>query len=340
MPPVRFVPVLLGCVLVPGLDGCRQPPAASADSPRAALSTARAADGGFAFRSGFWANLHHFLHAMAGYELSVPRTPRLAAEDLELVASLDGPDAEAWAAAVTYYRVGLATRDLLFDPEMRRLGLAIAATGDDAMPDTAAIGGPHSAVLAAAAGPYRKTCWPRHDAANRRWIAGIRTMIDEHGAGMRATLLAAYRTQWPPAPIPVVVSAYAGWAGAYTSRDPAHVTIASMDRRHRGLVALETIYHEAAHTFELDFVDEIARQAERQRRPVPDQLWHGIIFYTSGDAVRRVADPAYEPYADRFGLWRRGPFPAYRRVLEAHWQRYLDGEASFTSAVAGMVRDI
>src|SRR3712207_9297949 len=66
----------------------------------------------------------------------------------------------------------------------------------------------------------------------------------------------------------------------------------------------------------------------RSLKPLAN-LWHAILFYTSGELTRRalarrgVSD--YQPYI--LGMYGRG-FGGFRRALETHWQAYLDGKVS------------
>jgi hypothetical protein len=84
---------------------------------------------------------------------------------------------------------------------------------------------------------------------------------------------------------------------------------------------------------------------------IPRDLWHALLFYTTGEVVRRaVADgklnypestppkfPAfYTPYAYRNGLYTRG-WENYQRVLETYWQPYLDGKTDFNHSINAVV---
>jgi hypothetical protein len=63
-------------------------------------------------------------------------------------------------------------------------------------------------------------------------------------------------------------------------------------------------------------------------------LWHAILFYTSGELTRRalakrgVSD--YKPVI--LNMYERG-FQGFKQPLETHWQAYLDGKVSREEAI-------
>ena len=80
----------------------------------------------------------------------------------------------------------------------------------------------------------------------------------------------------------------------------------------------------------------------KQRVKPPPDLWHGIIFFTVDELVKRELhkdnDPRYQPYAYRFGVYDRG-WQNIRMALERDWQPYLDGKVDFGRAMAMLVAD-
>jgi len=166
----------------------------------------------------------------------------------------------------------------------------------------------------------------------------------------------------------VDVAAYANWAGAYTTLDPLRVTISSLDSRNQGSEALEVLFHEASHGIAEPVQDAIIRECRQRDKAIPRDLWHALIFYTTGEVIRPVlassdATPrgeldlrsptstsgssptsarensrstsaaGYTPYALREGLYERG-WKSYLDVLQRFWQPYIDGRATFSDAIA------
>src|SRR5262249_14400376 len=103
-------------------------------------------------------------------------------------------------------------------------------------------------------------------------------------------------------------------------------------------MAFEIVFHEASHTVDEGIMKRLAREGK-----VPEDLWHAVIFYTSGELARRELgkgnDPSYRPYAYRFQVYERGEWRKFRAALERDWLPYLDGKTSFDAAVSALVRD-
>jgi len=155
----------------------------------------------------------------------------------------------------------------------------------------------------------------------------------------------------------VDVVAYANWAGAYTTVDPLRVTISSLDTRNQGPQALEVLFHEGSHGIAEAVQRAIIRECRQRDKPIPRDLWHALVFYTTGEVIRTVltspsanspasrgdngTGPAssYSAYAVREGLYQRG-WKNYLELLQQFWQPYLDGKATFDDAIARMVSSL
>jgi hypothetical protein len=216
-------------------------------------------------------------------------------------------------------------------------------------------------VLEAAAPVYRAHLWTDQDRANRRWIARVAPIVEEQGVGISERLADIYQTKWPRAKIRVDVTAYANWAGAYTTLEPLRVTISSTDPRNQGDQALEVLFHEASHGIAEVVQEAIVRECRQRGKAIPRDLWHALIFYTTGEVIRPLLNPAgkepadkqgngisnpdpapgtprdtYIPYAIREGLYQRG-WNDYLALLTRFWQPYLDSKSTFDDAIARMV---
>ena len=143
-------------------------------------------------------------------------------------------------------------------------------------------------ALEAAAPVYRAHLWPEHDRANRRWILRVAPLVIEQGVGLSERLADIYETHWPRQKIRVDVAAYANLAGAYTTLDPLRVTIASLDSRNQDAEALEVLFHEASHGIAEPVQDAIIRECRQRDKAIPRDLWHALIFYTTGEVLRPV----------------------------------------------------
>nr|MDQ3818614.1 hypothetical protein [Acidobacteriota bacterium] len=199
------------------------------------------------------------------------------------------------------------------------------------------------AALERAAPVYRPRWGTEHDRANRAWIATVRPMVKKFAGTLANQIASAYHTSWPSSLLRVDVVSYASWAGAYTTLDPNRITISNNDPRQEGYAAFETLFHESSHVL-IDVVrNAIARECQAQNKAVPRDLWHAMLFYTTGELVRkRLAQQGvsnYVPYAYKNGLFTRA-WPQFIRPLEQHWQAYLDGRTDFDSALKKVVAEI
>ena len=150
------------------------------------------------------------------------------------------------------------------------------------------------------------------------------------------------------------VCAFANSAGAYTTLDPLRVTIASTDPRNQGPEALEVLFHEASHDIARPVEAAITRECRQRDKPIPRDLWHALIFFTTGEVLRPIMQEAEQQNAPdddlppqrhtatavppglREKLSQRG-WEEYSRLLAIYWQPYLDGKVTFEDAIARLV---
>lgn len=299
----------------------------------------------FEFHSGFWINLHHFL-----YEQALLR--RRGGNSVQATSNLANPNGrlsteqqQLWNAALDYYASTMIKRDLLFDDNMRMINNRLGEL--ERAPDLSKSGlsADLIKILESVAPIYRALWWPQHEKANRFWVAVVTPLVQQFSRTLIGQLTAAYKAKWPTDVIRVDVVEYANWAGAYTTFDRAdrvHITM-STDPGNQGFAALELLFHEASHSM-VDprngaVAEAIARECRVKNRPVPNDLWHAIIFYTAGEMTRRnlseygVTD--YTPVAYR-GLYARA-WPNFQRPLELYWQPYLEGKVEFDKAVSNLI---
>jgi hypothetical protein len=336
----------------------------------------------FELHSGFWINLHHRLYEEARQRRSPPspsgeKSGKTGKPSLQVAPSAKSPlsagEQRAWDEAVSYYIANYADKDLLFSTELvllknqlgdfetcEELSGAKKKTCDAGLPAKL------TQILDAAGPVYRAHRWSADDRANRAWIKRVAPLVREQGVGLSHRLADIYQTRWPTERIRVDVSAVANNAGAYTTLDPLRVTIASTDARNQGSAALEVLFHEASHGIATPVEQAITRECRQRDKPIPRDLWHALIFYTTGEVIKPVMDsddiandrslpngsdgseaapPAdsrsseeaqYTPYAVREGLYQRG-WESYLQMLTRYWQPYLEGRVTFDDAIAHMV---
>ncbi len=339
-------------VTAPGVIRAQaQLPPAQLNLPTPEQQEAAAARPVFEFHSGFWVNLHHVLYEQARLRQQQPTNrggsgaaPGAAAARERVAAN--SPD---WTAALNFY-VSEMDRDLLFDSGMIDINNRLAQL--EACEDLSGHGDPdctsrldHDLVqaLERAAPVYRERWWPEDDRANHAWITAVAPMVRQIGKPLAEKLSETYHAKWPGGAILVDVSAYAGPLGAYTTLDPLHITISSTDRRNQGLSGFEILFHESSHALAGAVQQQIIRDCRAANKPIPRDLWHALLFYTTGALVKQLlqksaapGSAAYMPYAVRNELYARG-WQDYQRVLEKYWQPYLDGKTDFDEALSELV---
>lgn len=297
----------------------------------------RAVETQFRFQDNFWVNLHHFVRAEARRRaFKVPLAMPMSA--------LSEAERASWNAAVDAY-ADLANLSLIFDDRLIRINNALAGQGEAAALPEGLVEPGALAALNRAAPVYRAHLWPEHRRANEEWIATVRPLVEQHAQALTQALAAAYHVKWSAEPILVDASREAGPVGAYTTGGPkgfaAHTVITPTTNSDLNM-AFEIVFHEASHSVDDQIMKLVDEEAARQHVKPQQDLWHGIIFYTSGELVKRELhkekDATYQPYAYRFGVYDRG-MQTIRPCLERDWQPYLDGKVDFPHALTKLVAD-
>ncbi len=322
----------------------------------------------FELHSGFWINLHHTLYHEAKLRNAAGQPDKSAKTSgptlnttPDAKPALTAAEQRIWDDAVAYYASNYAAKDLLFSTELIQLKDQLGDFEDcDELSGRkrkfcdAGLPAKLTQVLEAAAPIYRAHFWPEHDRANRRWIMRVAPLVREQGVGLSERLADIYQARWPREKIRVDLTGYANWSGAYTTADPLRVTISSLDSRNQGAAALEVLFHEGSHGIAEPVQAAIIRECRQRDKAIPRDLWHALVFYTTGEVLRPVLGSSsatagdqdgsipgggYTPYALREGLYQRG-WNDYFKLLQRFWQPYLDGHASFDDAIARMVSSL
>jgi hypothetical protein len=325
----------------------------------------------FEFHSGFWVNLHHFLYHEARARQALRDGPNATKSNGPVLRQTPGStvalspaEQKVWDEAVSYYMANLAVKDLQINIDLILLKDQLGdfedcdeLTGKKKPMCNAGLPGQDGVILESVSRIYRTHWWTDQDRANRRWVIRVAPLVREQGVGLSARLAEIYQSQWPKDKIRVEVCAFANSAGAYTTLDPLRVMIASTDPRNQGSDALEVLFHESSHGLALPVQNAIARECRQREKPIPRNLWHALIYYTTDEVLLPILQGTTSnqstsstpgstmaknpsiPDEMRNDLTQRG-WEDYLYVLRTFWQPYLDGKAKFEDAVAHMVSAI
>lgn len=301
----------------------------------------------FEFHSDFWFNLHHLL-----YWQSLPHTsagPGSGDQQAGAVSYSAHPIPEQlnWERSVDFYRTTFAKRELLSDRELVTDNYTLADLDNAPAITKSELPQALVDVLVSAAPYYRANLWNTDDARNRAWIKDVDPLIQKYGAGIRQELEKYYRGRWAEVPLRVEVTNYTDRKGAYTTLNSTLITISSSSGPNQGPGALEALFHEASHALLGPHFgaisEELVRECSAKKKPVPNGFWHALLFYTTGEVVRRALARdglSYTPSAYRNGVYERGQgWREYQRLLERDWQPYIESKVSLEQAVAALVSD-
>lgn len=290
----------------------------------------------------FWLNLHHFLYVLGRAQNKTTDSSREAvikapADQDKGLATLNPTERNVWNDAVSAYAKELSKKDLIFDAPLPGITKALAEAREASSLAGAGVDAATASILERAAPIYRKAWWLTHQSANKKWLAAIQPLVDKHGPAVLTLITQKYQFSWPEAGYAVHISAYANWAGAY-STDGYLLVLSSLDEALNGEYGLETVFHEGMHQWDDQIFEALRTQARAQNKLIPRGLTHAMIFFTAGEAIRKVI-PEHVPYAEKFGVWQRGMMQ-FKQPLEQTWKTYLDGRGTRDEALAELIKNI
>lgn len=300
----------------------------------------------FAFYSDFATNINDAL-IVAGAarnkgepELFRPQPEQGDEEDRSCFAELAPSGQAGWNLAVDYYakvisptrwnsrqqyllRVDLAGLGMDFDARAR--GFARIAQG----------------FRITATPAYAACHWSLQDSKNRRWVDALKPLLSAHEAAMSKRLAELYQTPWHGLPIRVDLVSTAPPVGANTIIAPPHILLSSAIENRD---ALEIIHHEASHTLmrpEDPIKQALADAARKLDVELPRDLWHVVLFFTTGETMRDIlseaGEPEYTPYVYSHDLWS-GHWGNFRTAIEATWPTYLNGKRTLAEAASDLLQ--
>jgi hypothetical protein len=325
---------LLGAPAVPG-----------AAPAQAAARTAVATTTHFAFYSDFDTNLNDALIA-AGLARN-GRKPELfrAGDETACYGALPAAPRAGWDGAVDYYAKIVSPAEWS-DRRQFLIRVQLAGFDDELKDDDARQFVAIARGIREAATPAYNACrWAAQDAKNRAWIEALRPRLAADEEKIAARLEALYRKRWSGLPIPVDVVETVNWAGANSILRDAGGGHLLISNSYEDAAALEVVFHESSHLL-MDRGDPVMQALQKAAGAngfrLPGDLWHVVLFFTTGEVVRGVLDgdghPGYTPML--YGIFARGSWAEYRQPLERNWQPYVDGRRPLSEAAAALVEAV
>lgn len=299
----------------------------------------------FAFYSDFDTNLNDALVAAGVARKSGKPELFHSGAEVSCFGELPPSARAGWDGAVDYYTKIISPADWL-DRQQYLLRVELAGF-DEELKDAGARQFVEIArSFRGAATPAYKACrWAAQDEKNRRWIEELKVRLATDEQKVAPRLEQLYGKRWNGLPILVDVVETVNWSGANSIfRRPAggHLLISNS---YQGPAALEIVFHEASHLL-MDRNDPLRQALDSAASTVdfrlPGDLWHVVLFYTTGETVRRILDdggkPGYTPMV--YGIFDTGTWASYRKALESAWRPYVNGERDLPEAAAGLIEEL
>ena len=306
------------------------PTLAQPERPRAVVTTAH-----FAFFSDLAANLNDALTA-TGRARRVKRQ-ELFQTDPEKACfdKLTAAERAGWTRAVDYFAEIIvpfninAREQILFRIEL--MAGSDWATGNDRTFMAIA-----RSMRAAAMPAYERCRWAAQDAANRRWIEHVVALLNVHERALGERLAQVYDTSWAGAPFRVdVVESVGGNTQVFVPAGP-HILVSSSTPDNQDRAALEAVFHEASHALAGKLEEVVKRALSARGSAVPSDLSHAVVFYLTGETVRRALEQAGEPYSPWLYALRLWP-DNVRDALPKTLSPYLNGQGTLVEAIDNLV---
>ena len=299
----------------------------------------------FAFHSDLATNLNDAL-IVAGVARGKGEPELFSSQTDECFAGLPPSARAGWNQAVDYYAKIVSPVDWNDRQQfLIRLGLAGAADKSQRARRFTRIA---RGFMTTATQAYEICHWTDQDNVNRVWIGHLMKRLEVHESAIATRLEVLYGTSWHGLPIRVDVVANALPHGANSiilSPAGGHILASNSVAKDD---ALEIIFHEASHTVAAGWrgdplPETLAAAAKELELELPRDLWHVVLFYMTGETVRRIladhGEPNYTPYMNTHGLWK-GPWGGYRNAIETVWPDYMDGKSTLTEASVELLKTL
>jgi hypothetical protein len=307
------------------------PSSAQTERARAVATTPH-----FAFFSDLAANLNDALIA-TGRARQVKRQELFqTGPEKTCFDNLTAAERAGWTRAVDYYAetivpFGINAREqLLFRIEL--MAGSDWAKGDDRTFMAIA-----RSMRGAAMPAYERCRWAAQDTGNRRWIAHVVALLNVHERLLAERLAQVYGVSWSGVPYRVdVIESVGGNTQVFVPAGP-HILVSNSTPDNQDRAALEAVFHEASHALSAQVEEAMKRASNARTNAVPGDLSHAVIFYLTGETVRRVFEQAGEPYTPWLYALKLWP-DNVRDALPKSLSPYLNGQRTLVESIDNLVQ--
>ena len=290
----------------------------------------------YSFQSNAQLNAHAYLYNRAmGCKYKKVHDDSLAYYSFKDKLKLLKPDdLTTLNPVIMFYRDSLISKDFLFDSLMRDFS-------DKLSLETAVTTGWQVKALEQQKifQPYfNKLYWKDIEADNKAWIAAHKNELLKQEPTVIPELEKIYQTQVPSSKIVVDLTCYATWAGACSYNDSfAHIIFASKHGSNGDDLATEVVFHETSH-FLVDKVQlKIADFTKGKDIKKTINLWHNMIFYTTGFVLDNQFSTEAEKVVPFYVKMKfEDKFPDFKASVEAcklYWDAYIKDQTTFDDAL-------
>lgn len=286
----------------------------------------------FEFHSNIWLNQHHYLFNLAKQYEEKELGEYLLSHDLS------EEEAAVFEEAAAYYRTSHIDNSLLFNRDLFAIKRGLIATPENKEVDLE--GYPELTAHLRKTHPiYTTHFWPAHRSANHKVLSDNLKLVSNIENCAFGRIAELSQNQWPKHKVRVDITYLANWAGAYTTVDPiTHAVIRSTDWESSN-DWLEILFHEPGHAMispdEDAIAENITKTANQLGIRTPRNLWHAMLFYVAGTAVKECL--AEEGIEHELFMFRHGTFSRHHDALRSHMPDYVSGAATLERTIERML---
>jgi len=301
----------------------------------------------FEFHNNYWVNLHHFLYQKADSS----QLKKLEEDGLNFIEigesdafmKLSSSEREIFNSATEYYRDSLIDKDLRRDLNDLRIWLS---EQEEFKRITDNSFGMHFKEIINKVSPiYAKYFWNLHKNHNLSILSEHIEDIDEIEEIVIHDMERLSLNEWPDSPrVRVDLTAYANWAGAYTSSQPRmNIVLSTTDPSKVTSTFVETVLHEGSHLLylfgESPIRDKLYYTSEEMKVEFPSNLWHASMFYLCGRATQDALSKLsinHEMVMDANNIFANYNTPEFRDINE----KYYNGKIDSDSMVINLLNEV